>query len=74
MNTSPLLSIQQSKQYLEGAIGIDALYSIARQKLVPVVRVGGGKILFPKSSLDLLVSGAIDLSGVTSRRQAKRRR
>jgi hypothetical protein len=74
MNHSPLLTIRESNKYLDGAISIDALYSIARQKLVPVVRVGAGKILYPPSSLDLLVSGQIDLTGVTSRRQTKRRR
>ena len=41
--------------------GREVLYSIAHRRLVPVVMVGARKVLFPPSSIDLLLSGMVPL-------------
>jgi hypothetical protein len=74
MEPKSLYSIRDSYEYLERQISTDALYAIAQQQLVPVVRIGAGKILYPKSSLDQIASGQIDLTSLTSRRNGKRNR
>ena len=37
--------------------GRDALYAIARTKTVPVVRVGKGRMYFPRTSIEALLNG-----------------
>ncbi len=74
MEPKSLYSIRDSYEYLERQISTDALYAIAQKQLVPVVRIGAGKILYPKSSLDLITSGQVNLSSLTSRRNGKRNR
>lgn len=74
MDTKRLFKIPEAYQYLEAAISIDALYAIAKSNLIPVVRCGGGAFLFPRSSLDRLATGEVDLSAIVSRRQIKRTR
>lgn len=65
-DSKKLFSIADAAHYLEGAIGRDTLYAIARSGRVPVVRYGS-KILFPRSTLDLIASGKIDLFGLVRR-------
>lgn len=57
-----ILTIPEALRYqkeLYGRIvfGRDALYAVARAGRVPVVRVGQHRILFPRTSIDLLLSG-----------------
>ena len=61
-----LLTVHEAMDYQRencGRIpfGRDALYSIAHRRLVPVVMVGARKVLFPPSSIDLLLSGMVPL-------------
>jgi|GEM_PF-2264671 len=64
--TRPLLNVTEALTYQRDnsghvAFGRDALYAIARRRLVPVVVVGTRKVLFPPSSIDLLLSGTVAL-------------
>jgi excisionase family DNA binding protein len=61
-----LFTVKEATAYLENAIGRDCLYAIARSGRVPVVKYGSKK-LFPRSSLDLIASGTINLSGLIRR-------
>lgn len=59
-----LLTVNEAIRYQRDAYGHvahgrDALYAMARTNLVPVVRSGKRKILFPCSSIDLLLSGTV---------------
>jgi hypothetical protein len=74
VNTKPLYKISEAYNYLEQSISKDSLYLIAKTELVPVVRCGRGPYLFPRSSLDLIASGEVDLSTIVSRRQTTRNR
>lgn len=47
----------QKQEYGRVVYGRDALYAIARQPIVPIIRVGKGRIFFPRSSLDILLNG-----------------
>ena len=63
-----LLNIVESLDYQKSQfgriiLGRDALYALARTNIVPVVRVGERKIFFPKTSLDKVFSGEIQLEG-----------
>jgi hypothetical protein len=69
-----LYKIREAHEYLERAISIDSLYAIAKLNLVPTVRCGQGAFQFPRSSLDRLATGEVDLSVIVSRRQVQRRR
>jgi excisionase family DNA binding protein len=61
-----LFTVKEATAYLESAVGRDTLYAIARSGRVPVVKYGSKK-LFPRSSLDLIASGTINLSGLVRR-------
>ena len=61
-----LFTVKEASTYLEQAVGRDTLYAIARSGRVPVVKYGSKK-LFPRSSLDLIASGTIDLTGLIRR-------
>jgi excisionase family DNA binding protein len=65
-DTKKLFNVSEAALYLEGAIGRDTLYAIARSGRVPVVRYGSKK-LFPRSSLDQIASGTVDLGGLVRR-------
>lgn len=47
----------QKQEYGRVVYGRDALYAIARQPIVRIIRVGKGRIFFPRSSLDILLNG-----------------
>ena len=72
MTEKLLYTIRESYEYLERQVSVDSLYEIAKQDLVRVVRCGRGPFRYPRSSLDLIASGQVDLSSVVSRRQKQR--
>jgi hypothetical protein len=74
VETKPLYKIPEAYEYLRHAVSIDALYAIARLKLVPVLRCGRGPFQYPQASLDRLASGEVDLSAIVSRRNLQRQR
>ena len=74
VETKSLYKIPEAYEYLQCAISIDALYAIARLKLVPVLRCGRGPFQYPQASLDRLASGEVDLSAIVSRRNLQRQR
>ena len=61
-----LFTVKEASTYLEQAVGRETLYAIARSGRVSVVKYGSKK-LFPRSSLDLIASGTIDLTGLIRR-------
>lgn len=47
----------QKQEYGRVVYGRDALYAIAQQPIVRIIRVGKRRIFFPRSSLDILLNG-----------------
>jgi hypothetical protein len=56
-----LYSIPEARAYLEHRIGRDGLYRLAHSGKISVVWIGRSKLLFPKSSLDRILSGEIKI-------------
>lgn len=55
--TVPEAISYQRDVYGRVVFGRDALYAVARAGRVPVVRVGQHRLLFPKATIDRLLSG-----------------
>lgn len=47
----------QKQEWGKVVFGRDALYAIARRRTVPVIRVGKGRLFFPRTSLEMLLNG-----------------
>lgn len=65
IETKKALTVPEAIQYQKQeygclAYGRDALYSLARAGQIPVIRKGRRKLLFPRSTIDQLMSGSIE--------------